>query len=73
MAELVVFGRLVGSRPCTPAAQAGEANGAALDAQAADGAAPEDLVNPEGNENWAKFAMKWGCRWRKAAASTARS
>ena len=27
----------------------------------------KDLVNQEGNENWAKIRDEWGCRWRKAA------
>lgn len=43
------------------AAQAGEANGAALDAQAADVEQRlKDLVNREGNENWAKIRDEMG-------------
>ena len=43
------------------AAQAGEANGAALDAQAADVEQRlKDLVNQEGNENWAKIRDEMG-------------
>ncbi|MDT1832787.1 succinate dehydrogenase/fumarate reductase flavoprotein subunit, partial [Acinetobacter baumannii] len=43
------------------AAQAGEANGAALDAQAADVEHRlKDLVKQEGNENWAKIRDEMG-------------
>ncbi|MBZ4275460.1 hypothetical protein LAN30_22950, partial [Mycobacterium tuberculosis] len=43
------------------AAQAGEASGAALDAQAADVEQRlKDLVNQEGNENWAKIRDEMG-------------
>ena len=59
LAELVVFGRLAGEQAMQRAAQAGEANGAALDAQAADVEQRlKDLVN--GNENWAKIRDEMG-------------
>ena len=61
LAELVVFGRLAGEQAMQRAAQAGEANGAALDAQAADVEQRlKDLVNQEGNENWAKIRDEMG-------------
>ncbi len=61
LAELVVFGRLAGEQAMQRAAQAGEANGAALDAQAADVEHRlKDLVKQEGNENWAKIRDEMG-------------
>ena len=61
LAELVVFGRLAGEQAMQRAAQAGEANGSALDAQAADVERRlKDLVNQEGNENWAKIRDEMG-------------
>ena len=57
----LVFGRLAGEQAMQRAAQAGEANGAALDAQAADVKQRlKDLVNQEGNENWAKIRDEMG-------------
>ncbi len=73
LAELVVFGRLAGEQAMQRAAQAGEANGAALDAQAADVEQRLKISSTRKvTKTGRKFAMKWGCRWRKAAASTAR-
>ena len=61
LAELVVFGRLAGEQAMKRAAQAGEMNVAALDAQAADVEKRlKDLVNQEGNENWAKIRDEMG-------------
>ena len=61
LAELVVFGRMAGERAMERAATAGEANGAALDAQVADVEKRlKDLVNQEGNENWSKIRDEMG-------------
>jgi fumarate reductase flavoprotein subunit len=61
LAELVVFGRLAGEQAMERAATAGEANSAALDAQVADVEKRlKDLVNQEGNENWAKIRDEMG-------------
>lgn len=73
LAELVVFGRLAGEQAMRRAAQAGEMNGSALDAQAADVERRlKDLVNQRVTKTGRKSATKWGSRWRKAAASTGR-
>lgn len=61
LAELVVFGRLAGEQAMQRAAQTTEANSAALDAQAADVEQRlKNLVNQEGNENWAKIRDEMG-------------
>ena len=55
------MGGIDGEQAMQRAAQAGEANGAALDAQAADVEQRlKDLVNQEGNENWAKIRDEMG-------------
>lgn len=61
LAELVVFGRLAGEQAMQRAMAAGEANNAALDAQVNDVENRlKDLVNQQGNENWAKIRDEMG-------------
>ncbi|MCP5775822.1 succinate dehydrogenase/fumarate reductase flavoprotein subunit, partial [Klebsiella pneumoniae] len=61
LAELVVFGRLAGEQAMQRATEAGEANSTALDAQVVDiEKRLKDLVNQEGNENWAKIRDEMG-------------
>lgn len=73
LAELVVFGRMAGERAMERAATAGEANGAALDAQVADVEKRlKDLVNQRVTRTGLRSATRWACRWKKAAVFTVR-
>ncbi|AVQ88001.1 fumarate reductase (quinol) flavoprotein subunit [Plesiomonas shigelloides] len=61
LAEIVVFGRLAGENAVARAAEMGEANDAALNAQAKDiENRLHSVLNQEGNESWSKIRDEMG-------------